>query len=85
MYDYQKMRQELFTPAGLRQFTTTRDKVKELLALAHAVRSDALMGNVDSWFAMACLDYMVECDEIREITGPNTAGQHRVFVAAGTW
>jgi hypothetical protein len=34
----------------------------------------------DSWTMLACLDYLVENGEIREITGSAVAGQNRVFV-----
>ena len=37
----------------------------------------------DTWLMLACLDYLVERGELREITaGMDVAGQHRVYVAA---
>lgn len=36
------------------------------------------------WEALACMDRLVELGELREITGPNVMGQHRVFVKGRT-
>ena len=35
----------------------------------------------DSWMMLACVDRLVELKEIREVTGNNVAGQHRVFMS----
>jgi len=59
-----------------------RDEVQSLLQLAGAVRSQEALAKAagDGWTRLAALDYMVELGEIRELTGPDVAGQHRVFV-----
>lgn len=84
MYDYQAQRAALFTDEGQRRFLAVRDRVARLLALAGAVRMQEATAKTggESWEALACMDRMVELGEIREITGPDVAGQHRVFVAA---
>lgn len=84
MYSYQTEKQNLFTEDGLVLFLSIRDKVKMHLKNAGAVRIDeAISGNSgDSWTMIACVDYLVELGEIKEITAPNSCpGQHRVFVS----
>lgn len=85
-YNYQTQRDVVFTEEGQRMFLTIRDKAHELLALSGAVMSIKLMcvtGNV--WDMSACIDRLVELGELREITGSDVAGQHRVFVKGGGW
>lgn len=85
-YSYAEQRRELLTDDGQRLFIAVRDQVKELLRRSGAVRSQEAMqlpkgiGAADSWTLIACLDRMVELGELRELTGPDVAGQHRVFV-----
>jgi hypothetical protein len=87
MYAYAEQRSELFSDDGQRLFIAVRDQVKKLLRQSGAVRSQEAMqlprgiGAADSWTLLACLDRMVELGELRELTGPDVAGQHRVFVA----
>lgn len=83
-YDYQTQRAALFTEEGQVLFMKIRDKTRRLLATAGAARMQEMVsGNSgDSWTFLACVDRMVELDEIREVTPPDkVAGQHRVFVA----
>lgn len=83
MYEYTKLRPNLFTENGQVLFLKIRDHTRDLLNEAGAVRAtevmQACMG--DSWLKMACLDRMVELDELQEITPPDTKGQHRVFIS----
>jgi hypothetical protein len=84
MYSYTKEREKLFTDDGQRNFLKVRDKVQGLLRTAGAFRASVIveMGGMDNFEAMACIDRLVELEEIREITkGQDVAGQHRVFVA----
>ena len=83
-YDYRTERAKLFTEDGVKMLTKIRDNVKRLLAEAGAVASGAALRAVtgDSWTMLAALDYLVEQGEIKEVTPPETWGQHRVFVAA---
>jgi len=78
-YDYAREKPALFTEQGQVDFLTIRDGAKELIRKAGAVRADKVMFG-DSWFCMAALDRLVELHELREITGDNVMGQHRVFV-----
>jgi hypothetical protein len=85
-YHYANERDKLFTDRGQRDFLKFRDHARWLLKTAGAVRMEMLMlppgvGAMDSWFALACADRLVELKEVREITGPDVMGQDRVFVA----
>ena len=83
MYNYQEIKPSLFTEQGQVMFLKVRDNVQELLKTAGAVRmQEAISGCTgSSWDMLACVDRLVELKEIREITGDDVAGQHRVFVA----
>lgn len=83
-YRYAEIRPELFTERGVEMLTRIRRNVGERLVQAGAVRAIEAWTGVsgDSWLMLACLDYMVEQREIREVTGSDAWGQHRIF--AGT-
>ncbi len=86
-YVYEEQKPELFTDDGQRTFIQVRDHVKELLKSAGAFRMQEGIGGAsgDSWLLMACIDRMVELEEIREITWRpvqgTIAGQHRMFTS----
>ena len=84
MYNYQTEKQRIFTEDGQEMFLKIRDKVQHLLKQSGAVMMQNAISGVtgDSWMMLACVDRLVELNEIREITGSNVAGQHRVFVGA---
>ena len=84
MYEYQTERFKLFTEEGQIAFLKIRDNVKRLLNTAGAFTMEkAIQGSsVPSWLQLACVDYLVELNEIMEITKKGTvAGQDRVFVS----
>lgn len=83
MYCYETEKPEIFTEDGQKMFLGIRDNVNRLLKQAGAVRmQEAISGQTgSSWSMLACVDRLVELGEIKEITSPNTAGQHRVFVS----
>ena len=86
-YDYQTERPKLFTEEGQVMFLKIRDTTKRLLAMAGAAQSGKMMGGCtgDSWTMLACIDRLVELNEIREVSAPgSTAGQHRVFISTET-
>lgn len=86
-YNYQTQRDVIFTEKGQRMFLSIRDRAHRLLGEAGAVMSLKLMHSEtgDVWDMLACIDRLVELGELREITGPDVAGQHRVFVKGGGW
>lgn len=83
MYNYQSERAAIFTEDGQKMFLSIRDNVQRLLKTAGAVRmQEAIAGQTgSSWQMLACVDRLVELNEIREITAPGVAGQWRVFVS----
>ncbi len=86
-YSYQTQRPNLFTESGQVMFLKIRDRVKSLLSTAGAVRMQEATSEStgDSWDMLACVDRMVELKELKEVTaGWEVAGQHRVFVEAGS-
>jgi hypothetical protein len=84
MYRYADLKQQLFTDDGQRMFLKARDRVHELLALgtgAFVIWEVMRVLSGDDWLKLACVDRLVELEEIREVTDPKlVAGQDRVFV-----
>lgn len=83
-YVYSEQRSELFTERGVEILLKVRANVRRALKVAGAVRAEEAISGVTglNWTQFAALDYMVEKGEIREISEPGCAGQHRVFVSA---
>lgn len=81
-YSYKEQRDAIFTEQGQVLFLKMRDAVRKHLDTSGAVMAEKAMVTGDSWEMLACLDRMVELGEIREVTGPDVMGQHRVFVDA---
>jgi len=81
-YKYENEKAKIFTEEGSREFIKVRDEAKRLLDEAGAFMMFKPLKGVtgDSWTMMAYVDRLVELGEIREITGPQVAGQHRVFI-----
>ncbi len=84
-YDYETEKHKIFTDEGQRKFLKVRDKANELLEKAGAFMMFKPLKDMtdDSWQLIAYIDRLVELGEIKEITRPDTAGQHRVFVKTG--
>ena len=82
MYKYETEKPKLFTEEGQKCLFQVRDRVKDLLLVAGAVRfMEATNGcGSDDWLRLACLDWLVELGDIREVTR-DVPGQHRVFVS----
>ena len=82
MYDYKTERESVFTEEGQVMFLKIRDNINRLLKEAGAVRlTEAIKGCIgDSWQMLACVDRLIELNEIIEISDQNTMGQFRVFI-----
>lgn len=85
-YHYAEQKDTLFNEKGQVLFMKVRDRVKELLSQGKAFRMDSLLqhswGTVaDDWTLLACVDRMVELQELTECRYGECAGQHRVFMA----
>ena len=84
MYNYSKLKEELFTDLGQRTFLKVRDRVFRLLEKSGAITMHMAIINVgfgNQWFQMACVDRMVELKEIIEIEqAGKVASQNRIFI-----
>lgn len=81
-YDYRTERARIFTEEGQREFLELRDRVRGLLNQAGAFTMGKAFGSGETWFMMACVDRLVELEELAEVGAhPSRWGQHRVFVA----
>ena len=84
MYKYEEEKSKLFTEEGQIEFLKVRDLTKSYLDKTGAFMVDNIINKIggDSWFILACLDRLMELNEIKEITDKYTTfGQHRVFIA----
>ena len=82
MYNYKEQRESIFTEDGVPHLMIIRDKVHKLLNLAGCATMQSIINGIggDSWKNMACVDYLIETKEIKEIEQKNeVAGQHRIF------
>lgn len=82
-YQYSEQREQLFTDEGQRRFLEIRDHVEAILAESGAITMDKAICKAMgcNWFAMACVDRLVEIGELLEVPNPHSGwGQSRVFV-----
>lgn len=85
MYNYETEKKHIFTEDGQEMFLSIRDNVHRILKLAGAITMGTAMscGKVTcgtTWEMMACVDRLVELEEIVEIKQGVVAGQHRIFI-----
>jgi hypothetical protein len=82
-YNYKTERPKLFTEDGLQMLLKIKDTARLLIKNAGACNMTEACRAVrgDSWTQLACLDYLVEIGELREVTaGMNVNGQDRIYV-----
>ena len=80
MYNYETQKKDLFTDEGQRQFLSIRDKANTLLNSAGCFMAQNVLEG-DAWTSLACIDRLVELNEIREVKNTfGSAGQHRIFI-----
>jgi hypothetical protein len=79
-YNYEDIRQELFSEEGVELLMQVRDHSGKLLFQAGAYTFEKVMRTVngDTWLKMAALDYMVERKEIRQVYDPSNT-MNRVY------
>jgi len=84
MYNYQDQRAFVFTEEGQVMFLSIRDKTAKLLKSSGACRLQEMISKQSgsTWDMIACVDRLVELNEIKEISQANSCGQHRVFISA---
>lgn len=82
MYSYEDFRAIPLDDRLMRDFCKARDQVFRLCDLAGSFNMMAAIDGLsgDDWTMMSFIDRLVDWGEIREITGPEVAGQDRVFV-----
>lgn len=83
-YEYEVLREKVFTESGQRMFLEIRDAAKNMLKVSGAIMSNKLLSVTtgDVWEMLACIDRLVELKEIKEIKNPySAAGQHRIFIS----
>jgi len=83
MYNYADEKQFLFTDKGQRKFLIIRDNVKRLLEDAGAFKMEKAWKGIsgDTFHMMACVDRLVDLEEIKELTDENCVAQYRIFIA----
>jgi hypothetical protein len=71
-YDYEAIRNELFTEEGVEVLMRVRDHSNKLLFSAGAYTFEKVTRIItgDTWLMMAALDYMVERREIKQVYDP---------------
>lgn len=82
MYNYTTQKKNLFTEEGQVLFLKIRDNAQLQLKGAGAFRMDCVLAGCtgDGWDMMACVDRLVELQEVYEVTaGRNVPGQYRIF------
>ena len=81
-YNYEEIRDELFTERGVDLLMQMRDHSTKLLFQAGAYTFEkvvrTLRGGNDTWLMMAALDYMVERKEIKQVYDPSNT-MNRVY------
>lgn len=83
-YDYKKEKYGVFTAEGTKMLLGISQRVKELIRTAGAARMGEAISKCPglSWTMLACVDYLVELEVLREVTdATKVMAQHRVFVA----
>lgn len=82
-YDYQKEREWVFSDEGQRQLLKIRDKARNMFSLAGACTVEKAMSGCtgSSWGMLACVDRLIELEEIKRIDNPNGAfSQYAILV-----
>ena len=82
MYNYHKVKPELFTHEGFDKLLRMSERAGFMIKHSGAVRLQELIKETmgESRFALACVDYLVEVHVLREIPQDDVAAQDRIFV-----
>ena len=77
-YNYEEMREELFTEDGVGLLMQMRDHSTKLLFQAGAFSFDKITRTItgDTWLMLAALDYMIERKEIKKVYEPSNTKNH---------
>ncbi len=86
MYDYKTERPFVFTDNGRRMLLRILKRAETLIARAGVVRLDKLMVGGDSWNMLACIDRLVELDELRYVPQVDPCNtQHKILRGGPAW
>lgn len=83
MYNYKEIKPKLMTDDGQVMFLKIRDHVHSTIKQSGAIRMQEAMSitTSDVWMQMACVDRLVELNEIEEVNqGRQVIAQHRIFI-----
>ena len=88
MYNYEDEKVKLFTPEKTSLLFAIRDQVPRMIKISGACTMEKAsslpsgVGAATNWEMMACIDYLVELGEIREVkqSHPHPTN-HRIFMA----
>lgn len=82
MYDYKNEKPKIFSEKGQIKFLKIRDTIKAKCILAGVCDMESAIRSIggDTWESMACVDRLVELEEIIEVQLAKVPiGQHRIF------
>ncbi len=83
-YDYATERPKVFTEEGQVMFLQIRDWLAETLSKAGAARMQEIIAYAppsgDSWTMLACIDRLIELNEIQWVCKCNHVGPHTYCV-----
>jgi hypothetical protein len=82
MYDYKKIRPILFTEEMQGTFLGIRARTHKLINESGAAKMDKIIKEFGGivWNLMACVDRLVELEEISEAFYMDCKGQDRIFI-----
>lgn len=86
MYRYEEIKPQLFTEENQKLFLALRDQIHNRLrvsgaiTMAKAIELPNGIGAAGSWEMMACVDRLVELNEIIEIPTDEGPAQDRIFI-----
>lgn len=86
MYKYEDEKKEVFTELGAKAFMAIKDNIERVTKVSGGIITMwACMSGIslDTWTAMACVDFIAEIGLIREVKYGPCAGQYRIFAKAG--
>ncbi len=83
-YDYKKLRTEIFTEQGVNLLLHIKSKANRSIRESGATTIGNLISNIsicdDVHHAIACVEYLIERGDLKEITDPDIRCQDRVVV-----
>ena len=81
MYLYEEIKEIVFFEENQKTFLKIRDKIEFLLSQSGAASLEKIISGIsgDTWLLLACVDRIVELNEIKEVVQNNMFQQKRIF------